>query len=186
MILVTTGGGALLAEFIDSILIFIFNIEEENEMQRPVIVAMAAAAIVLAGPGCARDLARASSGVIGCAPEDIAIDDVSVGWSETSWAASCGGTTFRCAGERSPWCAPETTPSRAEGEASAETPASDAARGETNDPKHSEDKADGATAQPSNEGDDASEGEPEPPPSPSTLPPGHPAPTLEGFTDAPH
>lgn len=78
-------------------------------MQRSLIVSMAGAAIVLAGFGCARDLARASSGVIGCAPEDIAIDDVSVGWSETSWAASCGGTTFRCAGERSPWCAPSMT-----------------------------------------------------------------------------
>lgn len=75
-------------------------------MERPVIVAMAAAAWVLGGLGCARDLARASSGVIGCAPEDIAIDDVSVGWSEMSWAASCGGTTFRCAGEEAPWCAP--------------------------------------------------------------------------------
>ena len=164
-------------------------------MQRPVIAAMAAAALVLAGLGCARDLARASSGVIGCAPEDIAIDDVSVGWSETSWAASCGGATFRCAGERAPWCAPESRP--AGDEASAEGPASDAGHDEASDPRtpSSKGKADGATAEPSTKGeadgataepDDAREGEPEPASSPSTLPPGHPVPTLEGFTDAPH
>lgn len=103
MIFITKYGHSTHSIGIDLILISIFN----NCMQRPVLAAMAAAALVLAGPGCARDLARASSGVIGCAPEDIAIDDVSVGWSETSWAASCGGARFRCAGEHAPWCAPE-------------------------------------------------------------------------------
>ena len=44
MILVTAGGEARTRDFIDSILIFIFNIVEESEMQRPVIAAMAAAA----------------------------------------------------------------------------------------------------------------------------------------------
>ena len=131
MILVTILGLVAVSDFFDLILIFIFN-KGRDEMERAVIVAMAAAAMVLGGLGCARDLARASSGVIGCAPEDIAIDDVSVGWSETSWAASCGGATFRCAGERAPWCAPSMTQpqatsdreARAEARARLEVPAS--------------------------------------------------------------
>lgn len=148
-------------------------------MQRPMIVAMAVGAMVLAGLGCARDLARASSGVIGCAPEDIAIDDVSVGWSETSWAASCGGTSFRCAGERSPWCAPSTTshaPPRPDREVAAEAPAPSQAPASAPSPERSTPEAEPPATEPSTEAT--------PEPGAAELPPGHPIP--EGFTDAPH
>jgi hypothetical protein len=150
-------------------------------MKRAVIVAMAAAAMVL-GLGCARDLARASSGVIGCAPEDIAIDDVSVGWSETSWAASCGGTTFRCAGEGAPWCAPAMGASPGTGsehEAAADAPAQPATAelpARAPSPAPSTPKAEPTPAEPSTEAAPES--------GPAELPPGHPIP--EGFTDAPH
>lgn len=164
------------SDFVDLILIFIFNNEG---MQRPVIVALAAAAFVLGGLGCARDLARASSGVIGCAPDDIAIDDVSVGWSETSWAASCGGTTFRCAGERSPWCAPamgtqlHAAPeleAAGDAPAAAESPASAPSRAPATP------EVEPSKAEPSREAAPES--------GPAELPPGHPSP--ESLTDAPH
>jgi hypothetical protein len=146
-------------------------------MKRAVIVAMAAAAMVL-GLGCARDLARASSGVIGCAPEDIAIDDVSVGWSETSWAASCGGATFRCAGERSPWCAPSMSqpPPGSELEAAADEPAATQTPASAPSPEPPATKAEPTAAElPTDAAPDSG---------PAELPPGHPIP--EGFTDAPH
>jgi hypothetical protein len=57
--------------------------------------------------GCAHDLAHASSGVIGCAPREIEISEVALSWSTTSWRAQCRELAFRCAGERSPSCAPE-------------------------------------------------------------------------------
>ncbi len=57
--------------------------------------------------GCARDLARSSSGAIGCPPESIAVSQVSVGWSQTSWSAQCNGTTFYCSGEGAASCTPE-------------------------------------------------------------------------------
>jgi hypothetical protein len=64
-------------------------------------------AVLLALSGCARDLARVSSGTIGCPTDEIEIADVSVGWSETSWIARCRGLTFTCAGEHAPSCVPE-------------------------------------------------------------------------------
>ena len=152
-------------------------------MLRPVIVAMAAAAIVLSGPGCARDLARATSGVIGCAPEDIAIDDVSLGWSETSWAASCGGARFRCAGERAPWCAPEVAGAGPAPERAAEPTAPtrpDAAAGR--EPR----AAEPGPADPAPSDSEPSDAAATPEAGANELPPGHPIPTLESMTDAPH
>lgn len=64
-------------------------------------------ALFVASPGCARDLARASAGAIGCSPRAIEVDHISVGWSETSWRARCRGQAFHCSGEDSPSCAPE-------------------------------------------------------------------------------
>ncbi len=57
--------------------------------------------------GCAADLARASAPAIGCAPAEVEIDDVSVGWSETSWSARCRGVQFHCSGERGATCGPD-------------------------------------------------------------------------------
>lgn len=68
---------------------------------------LTAAVLVLCVGGCATDLARASSPAIGCAPDEIEIDDVSVGWNETSWSAQCRGTRFHCAGERGASCSPD-------------------------------------------------------------------------------
>lgn len=61
-------------------------------------------------PGCARELARSSSGAIGCPPTEIEVTDVSVGWSEMSWTARCGARTYYCAGEDSPRCALPAAP----------------------------------------------------------------------------
>lgn len=78
-----------------------------------------AAVLVLFSGGCAADLARASSPAIGCAPDEIEIDKVSVGWSETSWSARCRGMRFHCAGEHGASCSPDlkvtTTPQPAPG-----------------------------------------------------------------------
>ncbi|MGH1345061.1 MAG: hypothetical protein ACRBN8_26105 [Nannocystales bacterium] len=68
---------------------------------------LTAAALALFACGCAADLARASSPAIGCAPNEIQIDEVSVGWSETSWSARCRGTQFHCAGEHGASCSPD-------------------------------------------------------------------------------
>ena len=54
--------------------------------------------------GCARDLARASSGAIGCPYEAVQVSDVSVGWSQISWTASCRDMVFYCSGEVNPTC----------------------------------------------------------------------------------
>jgi hypothetical protein len=62
--------------------------------------------LLLIAGGCAHDLAHASSGAIGCAPKDIAIAEVAVSWSTTSWRASCRGVVFQCAGEGAPQCVP--------------------------------------------------------------------------------
>ena len=67
-------------------------------------------ALVLGGlllvTACARDLARASSGAIGCPHEQIAVSEVSVGWSRMSWTAQCRAQTFFCSGEDAPVCTP--------------------------------------------------------------------------------
>ena len=68
-------------------------------------------ALLATSPACAADLARATSGAIGCPPAEIANRDRSLGFSEMSWSASCRGHTFHCSGERSPACAPELTSS---------------------------------------------------------------------------
>jgi hypothetical protein len=72
------------------------------------------ALLVLAGAaalsGCAHDLAHASAGAIGCDPREIAIAQVSLSWSTTSWRARCRGVAFRCAGEGTPSCSPELAP----------------------------------------------------------------------------
>ncbi len=57
--------------------------------------------------GCASDLARVSSPAIGCAPSEIQIDDISIGWAETSWSAQCRGQAFHCAGESIASCSPD-------------------------------------------------------------------------------
>lgn len=54
--------------------------------------------------GCASDLARASSGAIGCPYEAVQVSDVSVGWSQISWTASCRDMVFHCSGEVHPTC----------------------------------------------------------------------------------
>ncbi|MEM6989941.1 MAG: hypothetical protein AAF721_05575 [Myxococcota bacterium] len=66
-------------------------------------------AIVGASPpmGCAQDLARASSGAIGCPHERIEVSEISVGWSQMSWRARCDGMDFLCSGETDPSCSPE-------------------------------------------------------------------------------
>ncbi len=64
-------------------------------------------ALLASMSGCAADLARASSPAIGCAPEEIEVDDVSVGWAETAWSAQCRGMTFHCAGETGTTCSPD-------------------------------------------------------------------------------
>ncbi|MEX1362968.1 MAG: hypothetical protein AB1Z98_07570 [Nannocystaceae bacterium] len=74
------------------------------------------ASVALGSSGCARDLARSSSGAIGCPPDAIDVSEISVGWSEMSWTARCRDTTFYCSGESGPSCTPapeaiaETTP----------------------------------------------------------------------------
>lgn len=70
-------------------------------------VIFTATVIGLCAGGCAADLARSSSPAIGCAPDEIEIDEVSVGWSETSWSARCRGTRFHCAGEHGASCSPD-------------------------------------------------------------------------------
>lgn len=70
-------------------------------------VRLIAVLLGLCASGCASDLARASSPAIGCAPDEIEIDKVSVGWSETSWSAQCRGTRFHCAGEHGASCSPD-------------------------------------------------------------------------------
>ncbi|HWB77948.1 MAG TPA: hypothetical protein VG755_23450 [Nannocystaceae bacterium] len=57
--------------------------------------------------GCAHDLAHASSGAIGCDPQEIRVSEVAISWSTTSWRAQCRNTAFRCAGETAPACVPE-------------------------------------------------------------------------------
>lgn len=61
----------------------------------------------LLASSCASDLARVSSPAIGCAPSEIQIDDISVGWAETSWSARCRGEAFHCAGENLASCSPD-------------------------------------------------------------------------------
>ena len=71
------------------------------------VVRPLAVLLALVACGCASDLARASSPAIGCAPHEIEIHDISVGWAETSWAARCRGTRFHCAGESTASCSPD-------------------------------------------------------------------------------
>jgi len=42
-------------------------------------------------------LAAASSGSVGCAPDEIQIADESLAFDPQSWTARCGGKTFHCA-----------------------------------------------------------------------------------------
>lgn len=70
-----------------------------------------ACALLLCTSGCASDLARASSPATGCPRSEIQIEDISVGWAETSWSARCRGTRFHCAGEQLATCTPERTDS---------------------------------------------------------------------------
>lgn len=66
-------------------------------------------ALLLCAPGCASDLARASSPATGCPRDEIQIENISVGWAETSWSARCRGTQFHCAGEQVATCSPDST-----------------------------------------------------------------------------
>jgi hypothetical protein len=68
------------------------------------------AVLALLASGCASDLARASSGEIGCSHREIAVSKISVGWSTTTWRAKCRGVVFHCAGEDATSCAPELPP----------------------------------------------------------------------------
>jgi hypothetical protein len=92
---------------LELILIFVFNVPVTTPFL-PSAVGLAAA-LVCVGlvVGCAADLARASSGAIGCPHAAIDVEDISVGWSETSWTARCRGLVFHCSGEDAPSCAPE-------------------------------------------------------------------------------
>jgi hypothetical protein len=65
------------------------------------------ALFAIAGCGCAADLARASSGAIGCSHREIEVSSISLGWSTTTWRAECRGVVFHCAGEDAPSCASE-------------------------------------------------------------------------------
>lgn len=77
---------------------------------RNALLPLIAGLAVVGSPGCARDLARASSSAIGCSPESIEVSDVSIGWSQTSWTARCRDIAFYCSGETSAQCAPEHSP----------------------------------------------------------------------------
>lgn len=48
--------------------------------------------------GCSVDYARASmtSGLIGCSPSDLRIEEGEIGWQTDTWTASCGGKKFYC------------------------------------------------------------------------------------------
>ena len=68
--------------------------------------AIGMALLVLPSAGCATDLARASSGAIGCPAAAIEVSNISVGWSRMSWRATCRGLVFYCSGEANASCAP--------------------------------------------------------------------------------
>ena len=68
---------------------------------------LAVVLVALLACSCAKDLARVSSPATGCAPDEIDIENVSVGWAETSWSARCRGETFHCAGEDLASCSPD-------------------------------------------------------------------------------
>jgi hypothetical protein len=61
-----------------------------------------AATVLIAGlTACAASNAQlrsASSGHVGCAPEDIGIENYSLGATTSSWTAACNGKTFYCSG----------------------------------------------------------------------------------------
>jgi hypothetical protein len=46
--------------------------------------------------GCAADLQNASSGKIGCAPQQITIENDEVGWASRTWTAACNGKQYFC------------------------------------------------------------------------------------------
>jgi hypothetical protein len=60
------------------------------------------AAILLSGlSGCAASNAQlksVSSGHVGCAPDEIAIENYNLGVSTSSWTALCKGKAFFCSG----------------------------------------------------------------------------------------
>lgn len=59
-------------------------------------------ALLIAWPlfGCASSLASVSAGHIGCAPSQIEISDEEIGFSSTSWTATCGSRVYACSGAR--------------------------------------------------------------------------------------
>ncbi|MFZ5896858.1 MAG: hypothetical protein ACOY0T_37725 [Myxococcota bacterium] len=48
--------------------------------------------------GCAGSLASVSAGHVGCAPSQIEISDEVMGFSSTSWTATCGERVYTCSG----------------------------------------------------------------------------------------
>lgn len=48
--------------------------------------------------GCASSLASVSAGHIGCAPSEVEISDEEIGFSSTSWTATCGERVYTCSG----------------------------------------------------------------------------------------
>ncbi len=47
---------------------------------------------------CASTLRSASSGEIGCPPEEVQVHDMKRGWASATWTATCRGRTFYCSG----------------------------------------------------------------------------------------
>lgn len=60
---------------------------------------LAVIAVLATGSGCgvANSMARTmTSGQIGCAPDDIIIEDLKNGMVTNSWVAKCEGKTYYC------------------------------------------------------------------------------------------
>lgn len=53
-------------------------------------------AVAVAGCATQRELALASAGKIGCAPEEIEISDKALGISSVAWVATCKGRKYAC------------------------------------------------------------------------------------------
>jgi hypothetical protein len=49
--------------------------------------------------GCAGQLATLSSGQIGCAPEDIVIENEEWSWGTRTWVARCGDRVYYCSSQ---------------------------------------------------------------------------------------
>jgi hypothetical protein len=52
---------------------------------------------ILVTTGCS-DYARASmtSGLVGCSPAELRIEDSEIGWQTDTWTANCNGKRFYC------------------------------------------------------------------------------------------